>query len=355
MKKILIINPFGIGDILFTTPLVRAIKDAWPESFLGYWCNERTKDIFKHDPNISKVFGLSRGDLKKIFERSILEGIKESLKLFEGIKREKFDTAIDFSLDHRYGLVAKLAGIRKRIGLNYKKRGGFLTSKIDIDGYEVRHIVEYYLGLLKFLDLKPKNNNLYLSVSEEMILKARSVFERCGIQENDVLLGIAPGAGASWGAHASIKHWSAIKYAKLADRIIEEFSAKVLILGDESERPIAEIVSHAMRNKAIDLVGKTSLCDLVAIISGLKLLVTNDGGPLHIGVATGIKTVSIFGPVDERVYGPYPPSDRHIVLKSNIACRPCYQKFRMPVCGRDRECINMIGVDEVFAAVRRLW
>jgi len=355
LKKILFINPFGIGDVIFTTALIRAVKDAWPESYLGYWCNERTRDLFKHDPDINKVLGLSRGDLKKVFERSILEGLRQSLGLFREIKKERFDAALDFSLDHRYGLVAKLAGIKRRIGLDYRKRGRFLTEKITIDGYEEKHVVEYYLELLKFLDLRPKDNKLYVPVTDRMRTGAGLLLGRYGIGGTDILAGIAPGAGGSWGTQASIKHWSAIKYAKLADRIMDEFGAKVLILGDESERPIAEVIAHAMRNRPIDLVGRTSLDDLIAVINRLKVLVTNDGGPLHIGVATGIKTVSIFGPVDERVYGPYPASERHAVVKSDIACRPCYRKFRMPVCDRDRECINIIGVDEVFQAVRRLW
>jgi ADP-heptose:LPS heptosyltransferase len=109
-----------------------------------------------------------------------------------------------------------------------------------------------------------------------------------------------------------------------------------------------------MRNKALDLVGKTSLEEVVALISKLNLLVTNDGGPLHIAVACGIKTVSIFGPVDDLVYGPYPPQDTNIVLKTDLSCRPCYKKFKMPACDKNRECISRISVDQVYDAVRRL-
>jgi ADP-heptose:LPS heptosyltransferase len=72
-------------------------------------------------------------------------------------------------------------------------------------------------------------------------------------------------------------------------------------------------------------------------------------------VALGVKTVSIFGPVDEKVYGPYPASQNHIVIKKELSCRPCYQYFRTPVCDRNRECIKSISVEEVLDAVRRLW
>lgn len=353
MKKILIINPFGIGDVLFTTPLIRAIKQERPDSVIGYWCNERVKDIFINNPRIDKVFALSRGDLKKIYQTSKLEGIHRFMALLHQIKKERFDATIDFSLDHRYGLISKLLGIKKRVGFNYKNRGWVLTDKINIDGYSDKHVVEYYLDLLQFFESKPKTNNLEIFVSEHSRIKSKNIFIKAGIKDKDLVIGIAAGAGASWGQDASYKHWPAIKYAQLADKIIDNFAAKVVVLGDISERPIADIIVAAMKNKAVDLTGKVTLMELCAIISNLGLLITNDGGPLHIAVAAGVKTVSIFGPVDDLVYGPYPASSKHIVIKKALACRPCYQKFRMSICAHNKECINSIGVDEVFEAVRR--
>ena len=87
----------------------------------------------------------------------------------------------------------------------------------------------------------------------------------------------------------------------------------------------------------------------------MRLVVTNDGGPLHMASALGVKTVSIFGPVDEKVYGPYPPSDKHIVITNkNITCRPCYKNFRFWGCPNNLSCVKDITVDEVFTAVRSL-
>ncbi|MCX5712228.1 MAG: hypothetical protein NTY47_04030 [Candidatus Omnitrophica bacterium] len=100
-KRFLIINPFGIGDVLFTTPVVRAIKSAYPKSHIVYWCNERVSPILKNNPNIDKIIALSRGDLKKIFKISWLGGIKANLGLFKSIKAQKCDICLDFSLDHR--------------------------------------------------------------------------------------------------------------------------------------------------------------------------------------------------------------------------------------------------------------
>ena len=355
MKRFLIVNPFGIGDVLFTTPVIRAIKDNEPNSIIGYWCNERVKDILRNNPNIDKIFALSRGDLKKIYRKSIFQGIYKSLNLLYKIKKEKFDTLLDFSLDHRYSLIAKFFGIKKRIGFNYKNRGRFLTDKIDVDGYSDKHVVEYYLDLLKPIGIKPKSYNLELVISQSCRRKSKDILAECGINDKDLIIGIAPGAGVSWGCDAHLKHWPAVRFGQLADRIINDFGAKIAILGDESERPIADIIINTMHNQAIDLVGKTSLEELSAVINNLHILIANDGGPLHIAVALGKKTVSFFGPVDPTVYGPYPYDEkRHIVLRKNLECSPCYVKFHLLSCKRNRECLETIDVGSVLNAVAKL-
>lgn len=354
MKKFLIINPFGIGDVLFTSPVIRAIKKSLPESSVSYWCNERVKELFEGNPKIDKVIALSRGDLKRVYQESFLEGLRRFLCLLKDLKKEKFDIALDFSLDHRYSLILILLGIKQRIGFDYKKRGRFLTKRIDIDGYSGRHIVQRYLQLLTLLGIRTQDGNLELFVAAKFMDRAKNILSSAGIKENDILVAISCGAGASWGKEASLKHWPPLRFAQLADRIIENQNAKVILLGEPGERAIADIVLAAMRNKPIDLVGRTSLGELAAVIKRVNLLVCNDGGPLHMSVALGKRTVSIFGPVDENVYGPYPPSPEHIVIKNNIPCRPCYRQFRMPFCEHDRLCLKSVSVDEVYEAARRL-
>ena len=181
-------------------------------------------------------------------------------------------------------------------------------------------------------------------------IKARNILTAKGIEANDLLIGIAPGAGGSWGKDAGYKHWPALKFSQVAEKLITEFKAKVIILGDASERPIADVMVNAMRHKPVDLAGSTNLEILPAVIKELQLLISNDGGPMHMAVALGVKTVSVFGPVSELVYGPYPEHRNHVVLKWDIACRPCYRNFKLPVCDRDKECLKSISVEEVFAA-----
>jgi len=354
LKKFLIINPYGIGDVLFTTPLLRAIKEADPENTVSFWSNERVRGILEDNPILDNVFALSRGDLKKIYQQSYLEAIHKSVVLLRQIKKERFDVTLDFSLDYRYSLICKVLGIKRRIGFDFRNRGRFLTDRVCIDGYSDKHMVEYYSNLLSFIDIPLKATALNLFVSQDSSIRAQGILSRARLSDTDLLVGIAPGAGASWGKDAHLKHWPALKFAQLADRIIGDLGARIILLGDDSEKTISEVIVAAMKNKPLDLTGKTNLRELAAIISHLKLLVTNDGGLLHMAVALGVETVSVFGPVDERVYGPYPKGPRHIVVKKDVSCRPCYREFRMPLCEHDRECIKNITLDEVYNAVRSL-
>jgi len=346
-------NPFGIGDVLFTTPVIRAIKDNFPDCAIYYWCNSKVKDLFIHDPKITKIFAVSRGDIKRISRVSKFEAVITVLNLIKNLKKEHFDVLIDFSLDYRYGLLALIAGIKQRFGLDYQKRGIFLTQKITIDGYSQQHMAEHYFRLAELLGIKGKPQKLELYVSEENKIQSNILLTQAQIKDGDLLIGIAPGAGASWGEKAMLKHWPAIKYAQVADKLIEKFNAKIVILGDSFEKPITDTVRATMKHKPIDLAGKTTLGEMIGLINNLKLLITNDGGPLHLAAALGVKTVSIFGPVDERVYGPFPSSDIHKVIKKDIACRPCYKNFRMSFCERSKQCIDSIEVQEVFEAAEK--
>ena len=353
MEKFLIINPFGIGDCLFTTPVISALKEKYPNSFIGYWCNERVSDLLKNDPRIDTVFALSRGDIKRVYKG--FKRLSVLLNLISRIRKEKFDTAFDFSLDSRYGLWSGLAGIKKRVGFDYKARGRFLTDKIDLKGYSGRHIVEYYADLLKFMNIEFRDKSLYLAVSGENRTRAKERLLKSWAGQSGPIVGIAMGGGASWGKDAFYKQWPPKNFAEIADKLIKDRNASMVLLGSSDDKPLADIImSYTKGKNTLDLTGKLNLEELAAMIKELKLLVCNDGGPLHMAVALGVDTVSVFGPVDEKVYGPYPPSEKHAVVKKDMKCRPCYEDFRFEACLNDRRCLEDVTVDEVYSKIKAL-
>ncbi|MBC8498922.1 MAG: glycosyltransferase family 9 protein, partial [Candidatus Atribacteria bacterium] len=301
-------------------------------------------------PQINKIIFFSRGDFKDLSRQSKARAIKLLLKTWGEILHYKFDLCIDLSLEHRYSLFLKLLGLRQRIGFNYKNRGRFLTQKINLDGYESKHVVEYHLELLEFLGIKPRFRNLELFLKQEEKAWAVRLLEKNGVLKDDLIIGIIPGGGASWGVQSYLKHWPGERYAQVADRLVQKFGAKIIVFADSSERDIAEDVIKKMQQPAINMIAGTDLRQFMALIDQCNLIITNDGGPLHIAVALGntSKSVSIFGPVDERVYGPYPPNANNIVLKKDFECRPCYQHFRVPECRYQRRCLMAITAEQVL-------
>jgi len=353
-KRILIINPFGIGDVLFTTPIARAIKESFSNSYIGYICNRRTKEILEDNPTVDILYIYEKDEYRLEYSKSKIKCFKKFIAFLKSIKNDKYDLVIDLSLGRPYNFFSWLIGIKKRVGFNYKKRGVFLTDKIDIDGYEGKHVVEFYLDLLKFLNIGYESNKLEVYSLKKDIAWADKFLKRNTKDNSSLIIGIVPCGGASWGKDAYIKHWSEDKYAQLGRKISERLDATLLIFGSKSERDICERVAKRIGGRALCAAGQTNVKCFVSLLKKCRLVVTNDGGPLHLAVAAGVKTVSIFGPVDERVYGPYPKTDDHIVIKQDLPCRPCYSKFKMPYCNNHRKCLKGIEVDEVYRAVEEL-
>lgn len=354
-KNIVLINTFGVGDVLFTTPIIHTLKASFKDLKIGYLCNSRAKELLRNNPYVDHIFVYDRDEFEAIKKKSLFAWLKKIDLFAKEIKKEDFELALDFSLNTEYGFFSWLAGIKERIGYNYKNRGRFLTKKIGLTGYSQKHIAEYYNDLLFFLGIEPKFKNLELYVNEKDKCSVNELLAKNGINNTDFLVGVIPGGGKSWGKDAFLKHWQTDKFSALGDKIVENYKAKIIILGDSSEADIALKLKSQMNHETVDLSGKTSLGELAALLERMSLVIANDGGPLHMAVALGRKTVSFFGPVDPNVYGPYPPNpSRHIVLHNAIDCSPCYRNFRLEDCKRNRDCLEGVSVEEALKAVSKL-
>ena len=149
MTRILIVNPFGIGDVLFTTPFIAALKERFPAVSISYIGNARTVPFLRNDPRIAKVFSYERDEYVAVYRKSPWQFLLKWKKLVDEIRTEKFDIAFDLSLGSPLGLALAWAGIPERIGYDYKGRGRWLTRKVPFRGYEGRPVAEYYLDLLR--------------------------------------------------------------------------------------------------------------------------------------------------------------------------------------------------------------
>ncbi|MBF0595098.1 MAG: glycosyltransferase family 9 protein [Candidatus Omnitrophica bacterium] len=357
MKKILIVNPFGIGDVLFTTPMIAALK-AWRAdlsiSFIG---NARTLPFLKNDPRLEEIFSYERDEFVAVYRRSPLAFLRQWSDFVSGLRQQGFDTAIDCSLGSPLGLALAWAGIPCRIGYDYKGRGRWLTHKVPFKGYEGRHVAQYYLDLLCHLDPAFAGASAGASFktaifcSQEDQAWASTFMQRHQLGAKAFVI-VHPGGGASWGGSAGLKRWPAVNFAKLADKMIEKGACPIILMGDQREISLCDEVAGAMKHKPVMAAGQASITQAAALMCLARLVVANDGGPLHVAVAAGAETVSVFGPVDPDVYGPYPPQGHGIVQKG-LPCQPCYRHFRMSDCNHQR-CLKGLLVDDVFNKIKEM-
>ena len=229
-----------------------------------------------------------------------------------------------------------------------------MTYKVFLSGFEDKHVAQYYLDLLKELGGTIYDQKLQLAVQSADDAWADDFLKKNGVSSQDRLVAVIPGAGASWGQQAVYRRWSIDKYVQLVDKIIEKHKVPIILMGDKNETGLCERFGQGVKNGSsiMDVCGQTTLGQMAALLSRCQVVVLNDGGPLHIAVASGVKTVSIFGPVDEQVYGPY-PAQGHKVVTRDIPCRPCYRRFRRAQC-EHISCLRNIEVDDVLERVEEL-
>jgi heptosyltransferase II len=352
IKKILIINPYGIGDVLFTTPVIKNLRLSYPQAHIAYLANRRTTDFLKVNPSINQVYVYERDEFVEAYRQSPLKFIQKWFSLLKAVRREKFEVVFDFSLNSTFGFLSAVSGIKRRIGFNYRGRGRFLTDKIVLIGFEGKHVVDFFLDLLKFVDVPVVDQHLSLDVPDRDIQWARDWLIKNKIDARKPLVAVFPGGGASWGNEARFRLWGAAHYAQLVDKIIENFDAAIILLGDSKDEALCREVSRLAHFPLYDAVGQTSLLGLAALFKQCRAAIINDAGSVHVAAAVGVKALSIYGPVDPSVYGPYPPAEHRTVSKG-LPCQPCYRRFRMPPCGHI-SCLRDLSVEEVYRKVQSL-
>jgi lipopolysaccharide heptosyltransferase II len=350
-SKILVINPYGIGDVLFATPLLSNLKASFPQGKIGIVLGSRTKQILESNTDVDNIYIFDKGHFDKL---SFFKKWQYLIEFCNLIKKEKYELLIDLSNSSQYGFVSKFfLKIPQRIGFNYRGRGQHLTDKISLDGFCDKHVADYYLSLLNLIGICPVKKDLKFPLKQDVIDKVAVYLAGKGVEKGNFLIVLVPAGGRSWSEKAVYKQWPQDKYAQLADRLISELKARIIIAGAEADKEICYNVLNLMQLKKAEVIINFSILEFAALCNLSDLVICNDGGPLHVAISQKTPTISFFGPVDEKVYGPYSSQEIHAVITNEINCRPCYQKFRFNECGR-KDCLNLISVDEAFKKAKEI-
>jgi lipopolysaccharide heptosyltransferase II len=328
VKKILIVNVNWIGDVIFSTPFIRAVREAHPDGFIACLVHPRCVEILKDNPRIDEVIVYD--------EEGIHKNLFGKLKLIAYLRKKKFDTAFILHRSFTKALITFLAGARERIGYPTKHRGSLLTRPVEIPDEEI-HKVEYFLGLARAAGITVHNAVYEFFIKDTDRKDAGRFLEENGVLDKDTLIILCP--GGNWDP----KRWPKENFAKLGDMLIEKLGARVVISGAKKDIPLVEEIKEMMKLIPVVSCGKTTLRGVAALFEKADLVVANDTGPMHLAVAMKTNVLALFGPTSPRLTGPYGPGSYRVIWKNEECETPCYD-----LTCKENRCMAAITVEDVF-------
>lgn len=327
MQRILVVSPNWLGDALFSTSLIAALKENFVQAYLAVLSVPRVQEIFRNNPNVDKIIIYD----EKGKHRSWIWRLGF---IFE-LRKERFDTAFILRPSLSRTIMLKYAGIRQIVGHYNPKRGWLFTVKVP-SPVGVLHKVDYFLTLLEHLGLKINKRKYEFFPSNEDRAYVAGLFSEKKI--NEILPVVVINPGANW----IPKRWSPENFAELIKKIKERAPTNIAIIGADRDRDLAEQIIRKSGEEVFNFTGSTSLGQLGALIEKVDAVISADSGPMHIAAAVGKKIIALFGPTSAQITGPYPP-ENHIVIQKNVGCKvPCYDS----AC-KDFRCMKAISVTEV--------
>ncbi len=335
--RILIFNVNWLGDVLFSSAAIRNIRRNFPKSYIACVIPSRCYPVLKDNPYLDEVIIFDEHDRHK--------GILEKMNFVSLLKKKQFDKVFLLHRSFSRALICRLAGIKQLIGHYTKKRAFLLTHKIFPPKKDSLHRIDYYLDIIEKSGLRVEDRYLDFFVSHEDQEHVDSFFKKNSLSDKDLVIALNP--GGNWVP----KRWPPEYWAALADKLISQTGAKVIITGSISDLLLAGQIKERMRETPLTGCGVFNLKQLGALAKKVDLFITADTGPLHIANAVGAKKIiAIFGPTAQKVTGPF-PSTNVVILQKDTGCRiPCY-KVNCP----DSHCMRAVTPDDVLAQVKQIF
>lgn len=338
IKDILVIRTAYIGDVIMTLPMLKPLKQRFPDAKISFLTANRAADVLRNNPYVDEIITYD----PFWFYPS---GKKEYFGFIKDFRKTRFDLAIEARGDIR-DILFLLWPLKARFKVSYDVGGGgyLLTHRVPYRG--LQHKVLYHLDIARYLGCDIADDiewGMYLTSDEKK--RAGEILAQQGIDFSKPLIALHPGA------RKELKCWSAEGYARAADFIISEMNGTVLLTGAPNEAELVKRVAGMMKHKPVILAGKTSLRELAGIISQCSLFICNDSSPMHIAAAMKTPTVAVFGPSKSIETAPY--GEGHIVVEKDFPCRYACDE---DVCHfkSHHQCMKDIYVDDAIVAVKKI-
>ena len=327
-KKILIVKPSSLGDVVHSLPFLNSIKTCFPKAEIHWIIAKGLEGLLECHPMVDKLIIINK-DMWKKLSRSTAT-IKEVRNLLKDIRNERYDLVVDLQGLLRSGVITMATRAPVRIGFSEAREGSRLFYNFRVKGGREIHAVERYMKIAGALGCDEKNILFPFSLCNSEVNNVE------GIRiETEAYAVIVP--GARW----NTKIWSAENFGRIASLL----PIRSIVIGSRGDALIAEKVVQASGGKAISLAGRTSLKELIEVMRHAKFVVSNDSGPMHIAAGFHVPVVAIFGPTSPVRTGPYGTSNR--VVESDAECAPCFRKK----C-KDMRCMRGISAEMVYAKMR---
>ncbi len=334
ISSVLVISTTGLGDSVLSTPAIRAVRLAFPRARIVGHFHKKYIELFKEHPDLDRVIpyeGTYNRRFKKIFS---------TVKTF---RQEKFDLVFIFhGNDPQVVPMAYLSGapiILRRPSIG---EFAFLLSNPQGDrDYFSEHAIDGRLKTAQMAGCPIDDQRMVLSREAFKSEELRVFYKKLGLSAE------SPKIAFQVGASYIYKCWPESHFIELGKRLLQRNPQLIIfLLGNRKEKRLCGRIHKGIDSpRVFNLAGQLSIGMIAALINDIRLLVTNDTGPMHIAIALGTKTVSFFGPTSPDLYGPRQDFEKHTVFYQKPDCEPCLQKK----C-RDPLCLASISVDKVVLA-----
>ncbi|HVN08378.1 MAG TPA: lipopolysaccharide heptosyltransferase II [Patescibacteria group bacterium] len=336
--KLLVRATNWVGDAILCIPALAAIRARRPEAEICVLARPWVADLYRDQGLVDRLIAFDhRGRHRGPF------GLE---RLARELRAERFESAVLFQNAFEAAWIAWRTGIPERIGYARDGRGPLLTRAIPVPtaGEIPAHESNYYLELLRragWIDALPEVGPIQVRVNEASLARAEKFLCDAGCPRGGVR--VAFGAGAAYG---TAKCWPANRYAELARLLVAEYGARVLLFGAASEAAVAAEVEQGAGQGVINLIGRSAIGDLPALLARCGLFVGNDSGAMHVAAAVGVPVVAVFGPTDPE--GTKPLTPQLSLVQRKVACSPCFLRH----CPIDHRCMKFVELKMVLDAVR---
>ncbi len=338
MKSILVVRLSAIGDIVFASPLVAALRRRWPEARIAWLVQPECAALLDRHPDLDTVIVCPLRHWQRLWRerryRELWAGIRT---LRANLREHDFDLALDLQGLLKSGLLTWLSGARERIGLGSREGSQWLMTRRLPRGGESKLIGSEYRFLAESLAL-PVADGFRMAVHYG---EAEAAFAESVIARESLSNGYAVFCPFTTRPQ---KHWIEERWARLAHRVRDELGLAPVLLGGPGDREAARRIADAADDQLIDLTGQTSLTEAAALIDRAALLIGVDTGLSHMGIAFDTPSLLLFGSTC-----PYLDTTRAKarVLHHALPCSPCK---RRPSCDGRFDCMRAIEADEILRA-----